>query len=97
MINGDGMTAGLFHQLHARYIRQTVTDIDHIAEEHTLFRIRTGAVQVSIIVDIQNALIDPVNELGLIGIVYGYLWPDGSAILIIKKFAGVYLLKILIY
>ena len=62
VIDRNGVAAGLLHQLHTRHVGQTVANIDHIAEEHPLFAIGTGIIQILIVVDVQHALVDTVTN-----------------------------------
>jgi len=64
--------------------------IDKVVNQ--IIKARQLGVQIGIVVDIQNPLVDPVNKLGLIGIVNRHFGPDRLAVLI-QELTGVDPLK----
>ena len=95
IIYGNGMAAVLLHHLHAGHVGFSISEIDHSREWDGALVIRNILVHLAVVAHLTDALVDLEEKLRLRGIIHGYGWPVGDAILIIEKRAGIDVLEFL--
>ena len=76
------------HDLHARHVRVSVPEIDHVGERDALLVVRDGGVDELVVPGAEDALVDLEKVLGLAGVVHGDSRPDGFPLLVIDETAG---------
>ena len=89
------MTAMLFHHLHAGHIGFSIPEINHSRKRDRALVIRNILVHPTVVAHLTDALVNLEEKLRLRGIIHGYGWPVGDAILIIEKRAGIDVLEFL--
>ncbi len=95
IIYGNGMAAVLLNHLHAGHIGFSISEVDHSRKRDRALVIRNILVHPAVVAHLTDALVDLEEKLRLRGIIHGYGWPVGDAILIIEKRAGVDVLEFL--
>lgn len=80
-------------QLHAGYVRIPVSEIDHVPERDPAVIIRDIPIQLLLLRNIQDSLIDPVQKLGLTGVVHRHGRPFRQAIVTVEELRRVDLLE----
>ena len=87
------MTTVNINKLHARNIRIAVAYVDHISKRNPVFiRFKKGIY--TLVVYVQNTLLNSEKELGLVGIIYDLGRPYRHSVFIIIKRTGVNLFKL---
>ena len=89
------MAAVLLYHLHAGHIGFSIPEIDHSRERDGALAIGNILVHPAVVAHLTDALVDLEEKLRLRGIIHGYGWPVGDAILIIEKRAGIDVLEFL--
>ena len=93
LVDGDGLAAVGPHHLHAGHVGEAVPQVDHVGEGHPLAVVGHGVVELPVVGDVQDALVDAVDELGLGGKVHRQTGPDGVPLPVVVELAGVNLLE----
>lgn len=89
------MTAMLFHHLHAGHVGFSISEVNHSRKGDGTLAVGDKLVHPPVVAYLPDALVDLEEKLRLRGIIHGYGWPVGDAILIIEKRAGVDVLEFL--
>lgn len=87
------MATVLLHHLHAGHIGFSIPEINHSRKRDRALAIRNILVHPAVVAHLTDALVDLEEKLRLRGIIHGYGWPVGDAILIIEKRAGIDVLE----
>lgn len=81
----NGVSAEHLHNLHARHICLSVSEIYHVRERYPLVFLQLALIDQLVVTDAEDALVDLENELCLRRIVYCHTWPDRIPVLVIQE------------
>ncbi len=94
VVDGDGVSAEVLHEAHARDVCRSVADVYHVRERHGARFLLHVLVHEFGIVDRFHTLVYLEDKLRLVGIVHRHGRPVGDAVHIVEERAGVNLAEL---
>ena len=88
LIDSDRMPAEHCHYLHARDVRFSVSEVDHLGVGNPLLVLSYAFVYLLVVMGTEDSLADLEYELGLCSIVHRNSRPDGLAGIVVDVAAG---------
>lgn len=87
------MSAMFLHHLHARDVSLSISEVNHAREGDRALVVGHELVDLRVIAHLLDTFVDLEDKLSLGGVVDGDSRPEGAAILVVKKRAGIDVFK----